>query len=442
MSHIACLVSVGQDRASFTWSQGPASFEPYQLDGQVFSEFQEIAHEARKRLSDLVTDYLYSPENVPKASYALAKTGHELYLQIFDPGAEQLAQAKRVRIWLESLRDQKAVESLEVVLEKPWSLPWNVLYDQEPDEEAFLSAADDTSRWEPFWGIRYNLAGGRKVDPLRRMPWMEAPHVLMVVDARIRGGLPEDHQQRLNDFVQSHELTMVGTKSELAAEIKTRRPDIIYWLSHATPSALVLGDEEITPRQLRKLFRGDRDYQLGGFVFLNACQTAEMGETGSFFDALQSVGFSGMVGTEHQTVDTFANLLGIDFLEAFLDEGKPVGEILHGLRAQVPLGLVYGTYCPPDIMIQPPPEALGKSVRIRQMDYLAGTPLGAGDVAAVDLPPLPDDPYRSLAYYDRQDRALFAGRDDDVERFATLLDDADTRILVLHGESGVGKSSF
>ena len=37
---------------------------------------------------------------------------------------------------------------------------------------------------------------------------------------------------------------------------------------------------------------------------------------------------------------------------------------------------------------------------------------------------------------------MFAGRDDDVERFSRVLGRPDTRVLVLHGESGVGKSSF
>ena len=37
---------------------------------------------------------------------------------------------------------------------------------------------------------------------------------------------------------------------------------------------------------------------------------------------------------------------------------------------------------------------------------------------------------------------MFAGRERDVERFAMLLDRQDSRVLVLHGESGIGKSSF
>ena len=60
----------------------------------------------------------------------------------------------------------------------------------------------------------------------------------------------------------------------------------------------------------------------------------------------------------------------------------------------------------------------------------------------VVVPPLPDEPYRSLAFYDWKDRALFTGRDADVVRFAATLDRPDTRILILHGESGTGKSSF
>ena len=55
---------------------------------------------------------------------------------------------------------------------------------------------------------------------------------------------------------------------------------------------------------------------------------------------------------------------------------------------------------------------------------------------------LPAEPYRSLGYYDVADRALFTGRDTDIVRFAATLDQSDTRILILQGESGIGKSSF
>ena len=64
-----------------------------------------------------------------------------------------------------------------------------------------------------------------------------------------------------------------------------------------------------------------------------------------------------MIATEQQTVDTFANPLGLDFLEAFLDHGEPVGRVLQRLRGRVPLGLLYATYCPPHLRKSPPAPA-------------------------------------------------------------------------------------
>ena len=67
MSNVVCLMNVEADRATFTWSEGPASFEPYTLDGMVYKEFQEVAAEARKKLADLVKDYLYDKQGMPKS---------------------------------------------------------------------------------------------------------------------------------------------------------------------------------------------------------------------------------------------------------------------------------------------------------------------------------------------------------------------------------------
>ena len=447
MAHVVGLVNTEADRTTFTWSDGPASFQPYRLDGQVFLDFKEAAEEAREKLSELVKDYLYNANNVPAAAFAMAESGYELYEQIFDPGAGQARTAREARNWLESLRATKDVDTLEIVVECPWAMPWNIVYDQPPDKEAFLSENQGTSHWKPFWGVRYNLTGGRKVSPLRRLPFLTKPDVLLVVDRAIRDGLPADQQRRLAQFIESHDLKVVTTKDELEAAVKSGRPDLVYWLSHATPSALVLDDEKITPRRLRRLFRkygADDAYKLGGLAFLNACQTAEMGGAGSFFDALHSVGFSGMIGTEHQTVDTFANPLGLDFLEEFLYQKQPIGRVMRNLRARVPLGLLYGTYCPPNIRVKEPTsgEESKDSVDIVPLLHAHGATLGEMAASIRQPSRLPAEPYRSLAFYSYEDRALFAGRDDDVERFATILDDADSRMLVLHGESGVGKSSF
>ncbi len=207
---------------------------------------------------------------------------------------------------------------------------------------------------------------------------------------------------------------------------------------------MILDDEPIGPNDLLDILRGDEDDpRLGGIAFFNACQTAESSGDGSFLDAMQEVGLSGIIATEQQTVDTFANPLGIDFLEAFLTRNEPVGTTLQALRGRVPLGLLYGTYCPPNIRVRKPSVngSAPAEIAISSKGRLSGSAL-AITAEMVDDPPLPDAPYRSLAFYERSDRALFVGRDADVARFTRILDDNATRVVLLHGESGAGKSSF
>src|SRR5262249_4841513 len=125
--------------------------------------------------------------------------------------------------------------------------------------------------------------------------------------------------------------------------------------------------------------------------------------------------------------------------------GEPLGQVMRRLRGQVPLGLLYGSYCPSAIHVRREPAVpSGESALIVQTRAGVGTRLrrDADGAAAPELPPLPPQPYRSLQSYGAEERALFAGRDGDVLRFAQLLDEPATRLVLLHGESGVGKTSF
>ncbi|MGO7044075.1 hypothetical protein ACCT07_36435 [Rhizobium johnstonii] len=54
----------------------------------------------------------------------------------------------------------------------------------------------------------------------------------------------------------------------------------------------------------------------------------------------------------------------------------------------------------------------------------------------------PEKPYRGLNYFRPQDRPLLSGRISDVENCGTLLAHPRTRILLVHGATGCGKSSF
>lgn len=54
----------------------------------------------------------------------------------------------------------------------------------------------------------------------------------------------------------------------------------------------------------------------------------------------------------------------------------------------------------------------------------------------------PESPYRGLAQYSEQEAILFAGRTSHIDNCADLLADTTTRVLLLHGHTGCGKSSF
>src|SRR5271157_3522144 len=131
---------------------------------------------------------------------------------------------------------RKNWSSLMVVLDGLGPVPWNVFFEQEPVEKAFLSA-ESLDCWRPFWGIRYDLAGGRRVEPLRRLPWLNEPKVLLVICPTIFESLPAEQKATLDAFVSTGGFKVIGSKAELVAEMEELRPDLMYWLCHATPSA-------------------------------------------------------------------------------------------------------------------------------------------------------------------------------------------------------------
>jgi hypothetical protein len=446
MARIVLVVQPSPAGVSLTWSDGPAAFPPYDLSAKPLAS---AADAARRALGAVVGCFLSGePGELPAAGAALADAGYALYQAVFKPGAEQLARAAEVRKWLDKLRERDAVESLEVVADGIDPIPWNLVYDRRPDPAAFRTGGDDPARWLPFWGIRYDLSCGRRVSPLRRFPVLNNPRVVVVTDPFVIDNLP-DEARGLAELCGAHGWPLARSRAELVDALRAGRPDVLYWLGHtqAEPFGLVLGEDAITPDDLRGLMESDPFADagdvFGGIAFLNACGTAQKEASGSFQDALHPLGLSGLIATEQTTIDTFAAPLGRTFLTSFAVECLELGAVMRAMRSQVPLGLVYGSYCPPVLKVRRTADSTdAKPGAVVHTRITSGTKLGLPGLPARDARPLPPHPYRSLRAYGVDDRALFAGRDDDVLRFARLVDDPGTRVLVLHGESGVGKTSF
>ncbi len=449
MARIVLVVQPTPHGLGLTWFDGPAAFPSYELPGKGIAD----AAEGARRALGAVVECHFSEEvgDVAAAGGALATAGYALYQALFKPTAEQQGQVNEIRKWLDGLRVAGAVESLEVVAEGVIPIPWNLVYDRRPDAAAFRTGGTDPARWEPFWGLRYDLSGGPRVSPLRRFPVLENPRVVVVTDPSVIDNLPTESRE-LATLCRDNGWAHARSRTELVEALAGGRPDILYWLGHTQtePFGLVLGDDVITPDDLRTLMEGDpfadAGEVFGGVAFLNACGTAQKNAAGSFLEALHPLGLSGYVATEQVTVDTFAAPLGREFLNAFAVRGEPLGKVMRTLRGQVPLGLLYGSYCPPMIQVRregqgTPSTAVAGPVVVT--GAVAGKKLGrAPGAAAAAGYPLPETPYRSLRAYGVDDRALFAGREDDAIRFAQVLDDPGTRVLLLHGESGVGKTSF
>jgi hypothetical protein len=170
MAHIVCQAAVRQatddpqsDELELLWSEGAGFFEPYRLRHTPLKDFNLAVEAARKALFEVVKlskDGM--TDSLPNACLELARAGYELYETLFPPKAGQIQDPNEVRRWLEDLRDQRLVESLEVLLAEkgatrkpstPRAVPWNVLYDKRPEPDLFLAPGEHPTVWQPFWGF-------------------------------------------------------------------------------------------------------------------------------------------------------------------------------------------------------------------------------------------------------------------------------------------------
>lgn len=390
MARIVCQVLQRPDRVTFLWSGGSASFAPYHLRGAQAEEFCRLAAQARERLGNLNDS-------------DLSDVGQQLFRAIFpdDPAAQE------VRGWLADTHGKNAVQSLEIFSDQ-LVVPWNVVCEQ-----------------GEFWGKRYNLTTGRRTNPLRQVPFLFKPEILLIADPGVIGALPEGEKNRLAEFAQSKSLQIVDSRTGVETAIQAQPPEFVYLICRAHANGFQLGQEVISTAEMGRTLRSGGQ-KAPPVVLVNVCRGSEEVRLGKpdLLERLEALGISGLIASTQPAPASAANTFGIEFLTQFLFGNLPVGTALREVRAQVgAAGLLYSGFCPAHLRVTWEETA-------------------ESDLETSPPEPLPDQPYRPLAPFDREDRALFSGRDDDVAEFTARLDRADTRLLILHGPSGVGKSSF
>ncbi len=85
-------------------------------------------------------------------------------------------------------------------------------------------------------------------------------------------------------------------------------------------------------------------------------------------------------------------------------------------------------------------EALEEQLKQRRQLAAGVQPRPARPAAEIPTAPIPGSPYKRLDYYRENDRPLFFGRDQEIERLAALIH--AHRLVLLYGASGTGKTSL
>jgi WD40 repeat protein len=409
MPHVVCQVRATPERITLVWSEGQAFFEPSHLASRAAEELGDLGRRAREQLSRLAAE----PDQAA-AGFALAEIGHRIFRHLFPVG--EAGPAREIQGWLTRLESQGALDSLEILGDHE-ILPWNLMYDAPPEENAFA--------WQRFWGARLNLSTGRRAGSLRPVRELEKPNVLLVIDPRLRDSLAESQQKRLHDFITTRGLSVVESLADFGRAVRAQPPDLLYLLCRTEPGGLAVGDSRLTSADLEDLLRGDYASAIpwsSRLLFVNACGAGPAGV------GWHSLGLGGLIVPEVALPADFANAFGLDLLVGFLYQGEPVGRLMQKLRERTgPLGLAYSASCPPGL-------------RVTWEEGGTAEPAAAAEQPS--WPPLPDKPYRPVRSYDREDRALFVGRENDTTLVADLLDAPATRLVLVHGRMAVGKSSL
>ncbi len=242
VARIVCQVVPRSDRLTFVWSEGAASFEPYHLSGAEQAHFDAVAAQAL---------------NARGGGTELAELGHRLYRALFRLDAPDGADAQAIARWLGELHGQSQVESVEFLGDIPGRVPWNLLH-----------SSGTAASWDSFWGAQFNLAAGRRTNPLRITPPFVKPAALLAADAVLLDQVSGADRARLDTWAD--ERLIVGAADQLAGQLRQRTPDVLVLLARVADGALRIGDQRVTPDQIRAWIGEARDGNPNPLIFLGA----------------------------------------------------------------------------------------------------------------------------------------------------------------------------
>jgi WD40 repeat protein len=183
------------------------------------------------------------------------------------------------------------------------------------------------------------------------------------------------------------------------------------------------------------------------FAFFNGCSSGDLAR------GLAQAGIPAAIGTSTAIGDQTALEFALTFYQALVENGLPLQEAFHlaQARQQASHAKIQDLYqrssgrvqapdrLPWELIYQPGAEATAGRWDLPSLagDELFGLPNLPQDIG------LPNEPYQFLRRYERQDAAVFFGRNRFIRKVYNAITAAySPSILLLQGPSGVGKSSL
>ena len=390
MARIVCQVIHQPNRITFLWSEGAAAFEPYSLEGANAASLLSIARQIHAKLAD-------------NAGAELANLGQQLHRAMFP------ASAAAIQTWLRDLARANRIEKLEILSDTPGLVPWNIVCED--------AAAG-------FWGTRFNLGVGRRVNALRLNLAIVNPMPFAAADLELIEQLTATQKALLNPLRDAGKLA--HSLEALTDELRRQSPDVLMLLARFEDGRLRLGADVLDLAEVQTAIEEARDGNPDPIVILMGCGTAGQQTAWQTLIAKATATFAGLVANDAILSAASAFEVGQAIAQRFVQGPASLGEVLRSLRQEgAPAALAFSAFCPPHVRVVPEGAAAEPDA-----DLKLGTM------------PLPAEPYRPFAAFEAEDRPLFVGREVDTLHGALLTDQAATRVVLLHGAPATGKTSY
>ena len=256
-------------------------------------------------------------------------------------------------------------------------------------------------------------------------------------------GIPEETSElkKIFDNLKGFDIVdLPYTESEdLLKSLSTYRDRvaILHFAGHSDSSFWQMADGKIHAEGLAQLLKGQSSIQL---LFLNGCQNAAQ------VDAFSKAGIPALIATSRPINDKQAQQFSLKFYEGLINQEEQTNIQTAYEEAKAKVKALSGKdYRSLDIEEPEPGWAWGLySKKVAALDWKLSDAI---DDPLFGLPPLPekdlpDKPFRYISSFQEDEAEIFFGRGYEIAKFYNLIKAKDPPIILLYGQSGVGKTSF